>query len=138
MAVCGNCKVDFPASEVVGHARECASKPGVAGGRSAARSKFKPDMDRVRTVSCANPFCSEKQTGRVGDLLGWRCAAHGGVAVAAPIALEVETPRFVVGTKVLFRGKRFEILEVLEALNSLVLRTGGKGQTVPMDAVEAV
>lgn len=129
MAICGSCKGDFPQSEILAHTKPCHAGFG-RGGR-----KFVANMDRVRTVTCANPRCKNTQEGRVGDLLGWRCADHGGSSVAASAEPVV---RFVTGTKVLFRGKRFEILEVLDNLNTLHLRTGGRGMMVPMDAVENI
>ena len=141
---CGNCNNDHDTAAQV---KECFGSGGstTTTTTTAQRPAYQPNMEMVRTVTCASPACKATKTGPVKDLLGWRCDEHP--ARSVPVEGLDDSDNTIeglaIGDKVLYSTKegadpkRFEILEIGsdDKAGQIRLRTGGNGRWVAIDDI---
>ena len=122
MALCGNCGDPDASVEQI---RAChQAGPASSATRQANRAQNSKDPNRIVTTNCMNPICKVQKTGPLSVVAGFRCEDHGGSWVPG------------VGDKVMWKGKKWDVLEISAEL--IRIRTGGKGKQVPLGDLEPV
>ena len=118
MPKCGNCG---DPSATVDQIRACHAS-GPVPKEQQAQNRSTVDPDRIVTTNCMNPTCKVQKTGPLSIVKGFRCPDHGGDWVPD------------IGAKVVYNGRRFEVLELVDAIN-IRIRTGGNGKVVSITDV---
>lgn len=125
MIKCGNCDLYHATVEEIA---KCSAGEQVTGTPGEARSGgYKPDLTKRVSVACLIRACDNKShEATVAELAGWRCPDH--TMRKLPNLEE----------RVLWGGKRYQVMEIGTDSTTVRLRTGGQGRIVPLGEISLI